>query len=104
MTSTTQMIEISTDALASVNGGFAREALRDGGDWLGGKIDDGGNAVIRAGQYLGNRAAAGARAVENAAVATSDAARTGVGNALSWTGRKLEAAGSFVQPPARCGR
>ena len=100
MTTTTELtlIEISTEALADVSGGWAREGLRNAGERLGGAIDDTGNALIAAGQYAGQQIAAGARAVGQAAVATSNAVRTGVANDLDAVGRGFQAVGNWVRP------
>ena len=89
------------NALETVTGGFARELLRDGGSAVGGALDDVGNSLIQGTEYVGGRIAAGGRAIANAAVATSDAVRTGVGNGLNWAGNQLKGAGAFVQPSAR---
>jgi len=90
--------EISLEALATVNGGWAREGLRDTGAAVGGMIDEAGLAAYHGAQWAGQQVAAGARAVGQAAVATSNAVRTGVANGFDTIGNGFNSAADFVRP------
>jgi hypothetical protein len=98
---TMALTEISIEALDTVNGGWAREGLRNAGEKVGGAIDDTGNALIAGAQWTGSTIAAGARFLGNAAVATGNAVRTGVANGLDAVGNGFKSAGDFVRPACR---
>jgi hypothetical protein len=100
-TDTLALTEISIDALADVNGGWAREGLRDAGEYVGGKIDDAGMAIGRAAVATGNGIAAAGRFVGSTAVAASNAVRTGIANTLDLGASGLKAAGDWVRPDCR---
>ena len=93
--------EISMDALATVNGGWAREGLSNAGAAVGGAIDNAGLAVAHAGQFVGSEIASGVRALGNAAVAVGDWGRRGIANGLDAAAAKLHGAGDYVRPPNR---
>jgi hypothetical protein len=97
---------ISIEDLDLVNGGWAKEGLRNFGEWVGSGIDGAGMAVYNTGAAIGRGAVAGAKAISDAAVYASDSVRTGVANGCEWLRRgsqlRSSALPSVILGRARC--